>query len=478
MRIDHWLLALLLGTFAGVGMSAEIVLVVGDADGVGFRDPAPANAAAGANGATTLGSQRLRVVERAAEIWATQLRSTVPIRIEVRMQAQTCSDQGTTLASAGPIDLAANFAGAPRANTSYHIAQANALAGADLSPANNDVRATFNVAIDAGCSPGAVGWWYGLDAAQPVPADRIALLPVALHEFAHGLGFSAPYDLETGAHYGDHPPVWANHLYDLQTMRHWRTMSPVERVASARNDPDLVWTGDRVSRMANSLFGDLRLTSNSARGSVGPYVDLGDAQFGPGLLILPIHGQVALVNDGVGSVTDGCQRPFANGDRLVGRITLIDRGGCTFVEKVANAQAHGAIAVVIANNVDGPPVGMSGVDPSITIPTVMISRDDGRNLRVALMRPRVDLRLDLSEVSAAVAQGCLRMFAPSALQSGSSVSHFHSRASPDLLMEPSNSRRLFDTIDLTYDLFVDIGWPMNPVVPDELPNNCIVGPLP
>lgn len=478
MRIDRWLFALGLATFAGAAMPAEFVLVVGDASGAGFRDTSPANSAAGANGGETLGAQRLRVIERAAEIWATQLRSTVPIRIEIRMQAQTCGDDGTTLASAGPIDLAANFPGAPRANTSYHIAQANALAGVDLSPQNNDIRATFNLAIDAGCSAGTVGWWYGLDPTVTVPADRTALLPVALHEIAHGLGFSAPYDLETGVHYGSHPPVWANHLYDLQIMQHWRTMSPDQRVTSARNDPHLVWAGDRVSRMANTLYGDLRLTATQARGAVGPYIDLGDAQFGPGLSVLPIHGQVALVNDGVGSVTDGCERPFANGDRLAGRIALIDRGGCTFVEKVANAQAYGVRAVIIANNVAGPSVSMSGADPSITIPAVMISRDDGRNLRVALTRPAVGLRLDLGDVSGAVAQGCLRMFAPPTLQSGSSVSHFHSRASPALLMQPSISRRLFDDIDFAYDLFVDLQWPMHPVVPDVLPNTCVVGPLP
>ncbi len=478
MRIDRWLLALLLAALAGPALPAEFVLVVGDDAGTGFRDASPANAAAGTNGSDTLGAQRLRVIERAAEIWATQLRSSVPIRIEVRMQAQACGSAGTTLASAGPIDLAANFPGAPRANTSYHIAQANALAGTDLSPRNNDIRATFNLAIDSGCNAGAVGWWYGLDADATVPADRIALLPVALHELAHGLGFSAPYDLETGTHYGSHPPVWASHLYDLQMLRHWRTMSAGERVASARNDPNLVWTGDRVSRMANVLQGDMRLTATRARGGVGPYIELGQAQFGPVHPTLPLDGQVALVNDGVGSVTDGCQMPFANGGRLAGRIVLIDRGGCTFVEKVANAQAHGAIAVIIANDVDGPPVAMGGADPSINIPAVMISRHDGRNLRVALLRPMVRLRLDLADDSAALAQGCLRMFAPSTLQSGSSVSHFHPLARPGLLMQPSVSRQLFDTIDLTYDLFVDLQWPMHAVVPDPLPNHCVTGPLP
>lgn len=478
MRASHWLAGTALAACAGLTCAAEIVLVVTDASGVGFRDASAANPAAGGNGTDTLGAQRLRVVERAAEIWADRLVSPVPIRIEIRMEAQECGADGTTLASAGPVDLAANFSGAPRANTSYHIAQANALARSDLSTRNNDIRATFNVRLDSGCSPTSVGWWYGLDPTVPVPADRIAMLPVALHELAHGLGFSAPYDLETGSHFGTHPPVWANHLYDLQMTRHWRNLSASERVTSARNDPHLVWTGERVNRMAGGLAGDLELAATYARGAVGPYRELGLAEFGPDPSSLSLEAQVVRVNDGVGIGSDGCQTPFANGDRLAGRFALIDRGECTFVEKVTNAQAHGAAGVIIANNVDGANTGMAGVNPDITIPAVMITRDQGRGLRAALPRPMVRMRLARSAVSSAVAQGCLRMYAPAELRTGSSVSHFHSQAFPNLLMEPSISRQLFDALDFTYDLFVDIGWPMVPHGPPERPNQCVSGPLP
>ncbi len=47
-----------------------------------------------------------------------------------------------------------------------------------------------------------------------------------------------------------------------------------------------------------------------------------------------------------------------------GKIPLIDRGTCTFVVKVKNAQNAGAAAAVVANNVAGPPIGMGGADPT------------------------------------------------------------------------------------------------------------------
>jgi predicted cupin superfamily sugar epimerase len=52
----------------------------------------------------------------------------------------------------------------------------------------------------------------------------------------------------------------------------------------------------------------------------------------------------------------------------------------------------------------------------------------------------------------------MRMFAPDPFVGGSSLSHFHSVASPNLLMEPSLSAGVFTQTDLTDCLFADIGW--------------------
>src|SRR5947199_1052839 len=65
---------------------------------------------------------------------------------------------------------------------------------------------------------------------------------------------------------------------------------------------------------------------------------------------------------------------------LAGRIALISRGTCTFSTKIRNAQAAGAAAVLIVNNVAGDPVGMAqdGTPNQPTIPAYMLGITDGQ----------------------------------------------------------------------------------------------------
>jgi hypothetical protein len=100
----------------------------------------------------------------------------------------------------------------------------------------------------------------------------------------------------------------------------------------------------------------------------GPMAGFGESLVTTG----PISGSVFYVNDGTVPTGDGCQ-PFAV---PAGMIPLVDRGACNFTVKVKNAQNGGAAVAIVANNVAGPPIGMGGADPTITIPSVMISLDD------------------------------------------------------------------------------------------------------
>ena len=94
----------------------------------------------------------------------------------------------------------------------------------------------------------------------------------------------------------------------------------------------------------------------------------------------------------VGTATEGCTTgqqglalPPAND--VNGKIVLIDRGNCSFVEKVYGAQLGGAAGVIVINNVDGPPLAMGGTDATanlITIPAVMVSKADGAILKTQL----------------------------------------------------------------------------------------------
>lgn len=67
---------------------------------------------------------------------------------------------------------------------------------------------------------------------------------------------------------------------------------------------------------------------------------------------------------------------------LTGKIALISRGTCDFSTKIGNAQAAGAVAVLMVNNIAGDPIQMAqnGAPNQPTIPAYMLSRSDGLSL--------------------------------------------------------------------------------------------------
>jgi PKD repeat protein len=119
------------------------------------------------------------------------------------------------------------------------------------------------------------------------------------------------------------------------------------------------------------------LTVNSPASVAGNYSAL-EATFGPGLST-PITTDLVLFDDGQAPTDDACD-PAVNGAALSGKIAVLYRGNCSFVIKVANAQAAGAIAAIVINNIGGAPIAMGGTDPSITIPSIMISDVNGATL--------------------------------------------------------------------------------------------------
>jgi subtilisin family serine protease len=79
--------------------------------------------------------------------------------------------------------------------------------------------------------------------------------------------------------------------------------------------------------------------------------------------------------------SDGCSSvdPGASG-----KLAIIDRGTCTFSQKVANAKAAGAVGALIINNVAGDPIAMArtaGFDDDL--PAVMIGLNEGAALRAS-----------------------------------------------------------------------------------------------
>jgi extracellular elastinolytic metalloproteinase len=80
---------------------------------------------------------------------------------------------------------------------------------------------------------------------------------------------------------------------------------------------------------------------------------------------------------------DGCTNYTAASTAAVnGKIVVIMRGNCPFVEKITLAQRNGAIAAIIINNVaDAGPVNGGGEEyEPITIPAISLSLEDGQLL--------------------------------------------------------------------------------------------------
>jgi hypothetical protein len=107
----------------------------------------------------------------------------------------------------------------------------------------------------------------------------------------------------------------------------------------------------------------------------------GASRLGPWLTTAGTTGVLVHAEDGVGgtdtSTTNGC-RPITN--HVAGKVALIDLGACTFATKIKNAQNAGAIAVVVGSVFNQLGI-IGGNDPTITIPSLLISLDN-RNLIV------------------------------------------------------------------------------------------------
>jgi hypothetical protein len=435
--------------------ATTIEVISTDPAGYGFNDTTVVSPEGGNDG-VTLGEQRVNVLQRAGEIWAAYLHSTVPIKVEAKFDDLGGSPDGYALAGASAITVVRNFANAPVADFWYPVALGNSLAGSDLST-SNDIRVTVNIAPDD--DPALPSWYYGLDG--NAPANRTDLLDVLLHEIGHGLGFASFADIQAGSFLQRTPDIYSLNLYDVEFASGWGDLSKRNLQLSAKNDPDLTWSGPYSTAAAPYILErKLEISVTAPASLAGTYAFEG-ALFGPPVTEGGIvEASLVIVDDGVDPATDACDPPFLNAAAIAGNIAYIDRGSCNFDSKVLAAQQAGAIAVIIANNVTGGPAFMSGNDEvdgvTLTIPAVSISLEDG-----ALLTSEPGVVMDFGVPSTTLAGtngGFVRIYAPDPIEQGSSVSHWTIDASPDLLMEPFINSVFREDLDLSLTLMKDIGW--------------------
>jgi hypothetical protein len=118
----------------------------------------------------------------------------------------------------------------------------------------------------------------------------------------------------------------------------------------------------------------------------GPFTQIpfSGAEFGPAVPASGLAGVLVNAVDGTVDPSMVCEG-VVNENDVEGRIALIDRGVCVFEQKAVNAEAAGAIGVIICNFEDEL-IEMAGTanidDPSI--PTVMLGASDCEFIRIMM----------------------------------------------------------------------------------------------
>ena len=249
-------LLLLCGLGAGLQANAATFVIVNTDDpGEGLKDPTPVAPVFG-NAGTTLGQQRLNVLQAAASYWGAILQDSVTIRVDGSFTALTCSPTSGLLGSAGPQEVFSDFSGAPKTHTWYVGALANAKHGSDLDPSGDsasDIRAQFNSTLDEG-SPDCIGgltWFYGIGIDPP--AGTLGFFSTAQHEIAHGLGFLTVVDPRNGRRLDDTNDAFMDNLEDHSLGKRWDQLTDLQRKSSAIDTGDLHWVGANVVAASSVL---------------------------------------------------------------------------------------------------------------------------------------------------------------------------------------------------------------------------------
>lgn len=466
-------LLIVLATVTAPALAADVVIVNLDQPGVGLNDNTPATPAGGNNG-TTRGQQRMNLVQRAANIWGSRLVSTVPIRVSVQFA-------GTFSCAQNPGDFVYLAFGGPSAYYTvnpppdpphpivYPTALRNAILGTVANPSTPELSLRINPLIDSqpGCLTGTTGFWYGInpDIAPPAGSSRFPLLPLVLHEMAHGLGFVQNHNLQNGSGFPPYYYTFDTQIFDNTLANFWTQLTDSQVLFSAANDPNVIWKGPSVDA-AKAIFLNkplrLRIAATAQPGEVA------QAFYGSSFPTAGLAGMATLVNDGSANSDEGCGA-LINAAQVQGRIAVIKRGSCGFEQKSRNAEQAGAVAVLILNNraetpSDPLPVA-GGYDFTLRKPTATVAYQTGLAVLSQLVTtPNATLTIESIPGSTLLGTqtNFMRMHAPMPISQGSSISHFTSDTGGPLLMQAEISPSLFDRLDMTPELLRDIGWTILP----------------
>lgn len=244
----------------------------------GWNDTTPFTPVAG-NNATTLGQARRNAANKAAELLAESLTSSVPIVIQGCWPDDLeTSEQSATLASAGPNRIGLNFPGLPIRDAWYGQPVIERMGGTEFCrlAGGGDcniptIRANFNPKIDTDEGLGSTRWFYGLNTAAT--GNDVDFISTAMHEITHGLGFISLVwvgDDESFQCFRDQPPVQhtagskfcgMDDVFSLQMVdynggdeRPFMTLTDEERLAAMTSFNQLQWTSEAAAQSERNIF--------------------------------------------------------------------------------------------------------------------------------------------------------------------------------------------------------------------------------
>jgi uncharacterized protein (TIGR03382 family)/uncharacterized repeat protein (TIGR01451 family) len=431
MRRSGLLLLLALVAASKARGGAEIRVANADGSGEGLNDSTAATPVGG-NPGTTVGEQRRIAFQYAASLWAATVGNQVPISIKAQFQPLNCSSSVAVLGTAGPTEL--------YEDDQYPAALANERAGRDLDPGTEEIEAQFSSKVGTdGCS--APPWYYGLD--NQAPDGQTDLVTVLLHEFGHGLGFfSASRGFLVNAQ-DDFSQTLLSQLTD------------VDYQAAIRRPMGVSWVGPMVRAQKDTILDQLDgILELPGKGSWL----LAKAGFGA----TPVDITAPLVRPqdaSDGGATDACAPILP----VPGKVVIADRSGrCLVARRAANAQAAGALGLIVRHDQSGDEpfsYGASDAGVSIVIPIWGISYDDGVQVEAALETGEVAATVRAAARRAGEnAKGDVLLYTPATYSAGSSLAHWTRTAIPSLLMEPIINPGVPRNLDLTVAALADVGW--------------------
>lgn len=242
---------------------------------------------------TGFNATQMIAFDYAADIWAANLDSDVPIIVNATMT----NLGGGVLGSAGPVTFLRNFSGSPISNTWYPIALANKLAGFDLSSTQADISCNFN---------NTTSWYYGTDG--NTPGGQWDFITVVLHELGHGLGFSGSASVSGGLGFiqssGD-PFIYDTFVEENDGTDVLSYTSGTVALADALTSNQLYWNGANGMIGAGGTRPRMYAPSTWSGGSSFSHLNEGTYNSGSGHALMTPFISAAEANHDPGSITYG-----------------------------------------------------------------------------------------------------------------------------------------------------------------------------